>query len=66
MSYELDGWDPHAYQMKLNRERPKHATISEFGLSKNEIQSQEEYLEKNKDNIKQTFVPIDFPFMYKK
>jgi hypothetical protein len=53
MSYELDGWDPHAYQMKLNRERPKHATISEFGLSKNEIQSQEEYLEKNKDNIKQ-------------
>ena len=65
MSYELDGWAPHAYQMKLNRERPKHATISEFGLSKNEIQSQEEYLEKNKDNIKQTFVPIDFPFMYK-
>ena len=65
MSYELDGWDYHAYQMKVDRARDKHATISEFGLNKLEIAKHEEYLEQNKDNIVQTFVPKTMSFMDK-
>ena len=65
MSYELDGWDYHAYQMKVDRARDKHATISEFGLNKQEIAKHEEYLEQNKDNIVQTFVPKTMSFMDK-
>ncbi len=56
MSYELDGWDYHTYQIKVDRLSDKHATISEFGLNKQEISKHEEYLEQNKDNIIQTFV----------
>lgn len=65
MSYELDGWDYHAYQMKVDRARDKHATISEFGLNKQEIAKHEAYLEQNKDNIVQTFVPKTMSFMDK-
>ena len=63
MSYELDGWDYHAYQMKVDRTRDKHATISKFELNKQEIAKHEEYLEQNKNNIKQTFVPKTMSFM---
>ncbi|MBQ8657867.1 MAG: hypothetical protein IJ506_01930 [Clostridia bacterium] len=63
MSYELDGWDYHAYQMKVERARDKHAAISEFGLTKNEITKHEDYLERNKDNIVQTFAPKTMSFI---